>query len=119
MAEPPEEGEAEDGGDRAPTNVVIFRSALMGISMDRQDDGHVRVLKVTEPSTDESVDRVGRIALRDRVLDAARIDLRDPITEEEWRRTVIPAIRGREVCFIQHTFVERSVDKIGSVRVSR
>ena len=90
MAELPEEGEAEDSGDRTPTNVVIFRSALMGISMDRQGDGHVWVLKVTEPSTNESVDRVGRIALRDRVLDAARIDLRDPITEEEWRRMLSP-----------------------------
>ena len=72
----------------ASENDVYFRSTAMGIRLKRGEDGLVRVVSVTEATTGSSIVRDGDIDPEDRVLEAAGVDLRKPITNSQWGETV-------------------------------
>ena len=72
----------------ASQNDVYFRSSAMGIRLKRGEDGFVRVVSVTEATTGSSIVRDGDIEPEDRVLEAAGVDLREPITNSQWGETV-------------------------------
>ena len=69
-------------------NDVYFRSTAMGIRLKRGEDGFVRVVSVTEATTGSSIVRDGAIEPEDRVLEAAGVDLHEPITNSQWGETV-------------------------------
>jgi len=72
----------------ASQNDVYFRSSAMGIRLKRGEDGFVRVVSVTEATTGSSIVRDGDVEPEDRVLEAAGVDLREPITNSQWGETV-------------------------------
>jgi len=69
-------------------NDVYFRSTAMGIRLKRGDDGFVRVVSVTEVTNDSSIIRDGAIEPDDRIMEAAGVDLRNPISNNQWGETV-------------------------------
>ena len=76
---------------------VIFRSSSLGIRLQRGMDGYVRVVAVTEctptedesPSCPSSIVRDGTIIPGDILLDAAGVDMRSPISKEQWGNAIV------------------------------
>lgn len=84
QSNPESSGTAPTLVDPTDTNDVYFRSTAMGIKLKRCEDGFVRVLTVTEETLGSPIIRDGRIEPDDRILEAAGVDLRKPITNAQW-----------------------------------
>mmetsp|Transcript_16690 Transcript_16690/g.30294 ORF Transcript_16690/g.30294 Transcript_16690/m.30294 type:complete len:631 (+) Transcript_16690:1295-3187(+) len=67
---------------------VFFHSTAMGIRLQRGKDDFVRILSVTDATVGSSIVREGTIAQGDMVMEAAGVDLRSPISNNQWRDTV-------------------------------
>ena len=71
-----------------PERDVLFYSESMGVKLNRGPDGIVRIMSIAPISSGSLVSRKGEIHVGDVVREAAKVDMRRPMTKVMWGDTV-------------------------------